>query len=260
VHIPLSTRPDLLAKYTRKAPMRDYPSNPAYAGLVEEMDESVGRIVAAIQQAGLAERTLILFLSDNGGLVHEQDGTVVTSNAPLRGEKGTLYEGGIRVPAIACWSKRIAAGGVSHSPAITMDVYPTLLELSRGEPAENQPLDGISLAGVLNNPDQKPARDTLYWHLPHYHHSTPASAIRRGDWKLIEFFEDGQRQLFNLALDPGEQHSLAAAEPAKTEELQTALAAWRKRVAARVPTPNPSYDPQRATELAKPAQRKRRAR
>jgi uncharacterized sulfatase len=251
VHIPLSTTPELLAKYQAKKPMPGYPSNPAYAGLLEELDQSVGRIVEAVDRAGLAENTLIIFVSDNGGLEHEQSGRVVTSNKPLRGEKGTLYEGGIRVPAIARWPGRVPAASECTTPATTMDIYPTFLELTAASAPEKQPLDGVSLATLLTNPAAPFKRDTLHWHLPHYHHSTPASAIRRGDWKLIEFFEDGALELYDLRADPGETTNLAAREPTRAKELQAALAEWRQQVSARMPVPNPNYNPARASEMAK---------
>jgi uncharacterized sulfatase len=251
VHIPLSTTPELLSKYEAKSPMPPYPSNPAYAGLLEELDESVGRIADAIDRAGLGERTLILFLSDNGGLEHEQNGRVVTSNRPLRGEKGTLYEGGIRVPAIARWPGTVPAISVCDTPATTIDIYPTLLELASAKAPANQPQDGVSLASTLKNPAATPEREALYWHLPHYHHSTPASAIRRGNWKLIEFFETGSVELYNLANDLSEQTNLATQEPQRAKEMQAALAAWRKKVSAQMPVPNPNYDPSRAGELGK---------
>ncbi len=257
VHIPLSTTPELLAKYQAKRPMPGYPSNPAYAGLLEELDQSVGRIVEAVEQAGIADNTLILFLSDNGGLEHEQSGRVVTSNQPLRGEKGTLYEGGIRIPAIALWPGKVPAGVECATPAITMDVHPTFVELA-GAVTPRQPRDGVSLATLLRNPSAPLPRHTLYWHLPHYHHSTPASALRQGDWKLIEFFEDHSLQLFNLRTDPGEKANLAAREPARAKELQAALAAWRKEVGARMPVLNPNHDPARATELGKDGGRKKK--
>jgi uncharacterized sulfatase len=250
VHIPLSTTPELLAKYQNQPSQAGYPSRPEYAGLLEELDRSVGRIVETIDRLELAERTLVLFVSDNGGLEHEQSGRIVTSNQPLRGEKGTLYEGGIRVPAIARWTGAIPAGAQCDTPAITLDVYPTLLELAAASAPHAQALDGESLAPLLRDPKAKPARETLYWHLPHYHHSTPAGAIRRGDWKLIEFFEDGAVELYNLADDPGEQTNLAGREPATARELRAALADWRKKVGAQMPKPNPRYDPARATELA----------
>ncbi|MCO6456313.1 MAG: sulfatase [Pirellulaceae bacterium] len=251
VHIPLSTTPELLARFQAKQPAAGYPCLPAYAGLLAELDQSVGQIVAAVDAAGLADRTLIVFVSDNGGLEHEQSGRVVTSNKPLRGEKGTLYEGGIRVPAIVRWPGHVPAGFVCDTPANTLDLYPTFVELARAELPDRQPRDGASLAGLLRDPTRPLARDTLHWHLPHYHHSTPASAIRRGDWKLIEFFEDSQVELYNLRDDVSEQHDLAAAQPARASLLRTALHQWRQAVGARMPVPNPAYDPARATELLK---------
>ena len=249
VHIPLSTTPELEKNFSAKSPQPGYPSNPLYAGLLAELDASVGRIVAAVDAAGLAENTLILFLSDNGGIEHEQSGRIVTSNHPLRGEKGTLYEGGVRIPAIARWPGTIPAGRESGTPAITHDIYPTLVELGRATLPTTQPQDGVSLAAHLRNPAATLARNTLYWHLPHYHHSTPASSLRRGDWKLIEFFEGNVLELYDLAADPAEKNNLATREPARARELRDALAAWRTRVGARLPTPNPQHDPARATEL-----------
>ena len=251
VHIPLSTTPELLAKYRAKTPMPGYPSRPEYAGLLEELDQSVGRIAETVDRLGLAENTLVLFLSDNGGLEHEQGGTTVTSNAPLRGEKGTLYEGGIRIPAIARWPGRVPAQTLCGVPAITMDVYPTLLELAAASAPENQSLDGVNLAPVLKDPTAQLERDTLCWHLPHYHHSTPTSAIRRGNWKLIEFFETGELELYNLREELAEKTNLVSQDPQRAEELRSALVAWRAKVGARMPQPNPNYDPDRAEELAK---------
>lgn len=258
VHIPLTTTPALLAKYDGKRPMAGYPSLPAYAGLLEELDQSVGRILAAVDGAGLAKNTLILFLSDNGGLEHEQSGRVVTSNKPLRGEKGTLYEGGIRVPAIARWPDHIPAESLCETPTITMDLYPSFLEFAAVEPAANQPRDGISLARLLRDPRTSLNRDALYWHLPHYHHSTPASAIRQGNWKLIEFYETGASELYDLGRDLAEQHNLAASQPDRVDAMKTALQQWRKRSGARQPETNPNYDPQRATELGKNSTGKRK--
>ncbi|MBE7494419.1 MAG: sulfatase [Verrucomicrobiaceae bacterium] len=251
VHIPLSTTPELKAKYEKKKPVPGYPSHPEYAGLTEELDQSVGHIVEAVERAGIGENTLILFLSDNGGLEHEQSGRVVTSNRPLRGEKGTLYEGGIRIPAIARWPGKVPAGSRCDTPLITMDVLPTLVELGAAAMPKSRPCDGVSLAAVLRNPAATLARDTLHWHLPHYHHSTPASAMRTGDWKLIEFFEDGALELYNLKNDPGEQKNLATMEPARVKAMHAGLQAWRTEVNARMPVPNPRHDPARAMELGK---------
>ncbi len=250
VHIPLSTTPELQVKYQAKQPVTGYPCDPTYAGLLEELDQSVGRIVAAVDRTGMAERTLIIFLSDNGGLEHEQGGDGVTSNLPLRGEKGTLYEGGIRVPMMARWRGRIPAQALCQNPVISYDLYPTFTELAGAEAASKQPLDGVSLASLLKNPESTLARDRLHWHLPHYHHSTPASAIRQGDWKLIEFYEDDSRQLYDLSSDLGEKNDRAAQEPERVQQMANSLAEWRQKVGARMPVTNPEYDPARAAELS----------
>lgn len=248
VHIPLSTTPQLLKKYQAKQPMPNYPSRPEYAGLLEELDQSVGKIVGTIDQLGLAENTLVVFVSDNGGLHREQGGTITTSNAPLRSEKGTVYEGGIRVPCIARWPGRIAAGQQSATIGATIDFYPTFLEIAKAAAPQQQVLDGVSLLPVFRNASATLGRDTLYWHLPHYHHSTPASALRQGDWKLIEFFETGSLELYNLAEDIGESKNLAARFPDRTQALHAALKAWRKDVQAQMPQLNPAYDPAREGE------------
>jgi arylsulfatase A len=249
VHIPLSTTPELLKKYQAKQPMPNYPSRPEYAGLLEELDQSVGQIVSAVDRLGLADRTLIAFLSDNGGLHREQGGTVTTSNAPLRSEKGTLYEGGIRVPCIVRYPGTAAAGKESAAVGSSTDLYPTFLAVANVAPAKTQVLDGTSLLPVLRKPDATLERDALYWHLPHYHHSTPASAIRQGDWKLLEFFEDGALELYNLRDDLGETNNLAAKFPDRAKAMHTALKTWRKEVQAQMPQRNPAYEPARADEF-----------
>lgn len=249
VHIPLSTTPDRLEKYRNKEKVPGFPCLPEYAGLLEELDASVGGIVAAVDRLGLAEKTLIVFISDNGGLVHDQGGRIYTSNAPLRSEKGTLYEGGIRVPAIVRMPGLVPAGTVCEVPAGTTDLPATILDLAGVPLAGHEPLDGASLMPLLRDPKVVFARETLFWHLPHYHHSSPASAIRKGDWKLIEFFEDGAVELYDLSSDPGEAKNLAAANPDKTTELRAALNEWRTRIGARLPMPNPDHDPARAGEM-----------
>jgi uncharacterized sulfatase len=228
--------------------MPGYPSRPEYAGLLEELDQSVGAISAALDRLGLSQNTLLFFNSDNGGLVHQQDNTIVTSNHPLRSEKGTLYEGGIRVPAIARWPGTIPPNQQCTTPAITQDLYPTFLELSQSTKT-NQTQDGLSLAPLLRDPTATLSRTSLHWHLPHYHHSTPASAIRQGDWKLIEFFEDDHIELYDLTTDLGESKNLATQEPQRAESMRSALKAWREHVNARLPEPNPAFDPDRASEL-----------
>jgi uncharacterized sulfatase len=251
VHIPLTATPEWLARYHGRPKAAGYPSRSDYAALLAELDESVGQVAAAIDRLGLAENTLLLFLSDNGGLEHEQNGTLVTSNLPLRGEKGTLYEGGIRVPAIARWMGTVPAGVVCDAPLTTIDLHPTLRELAGGlrVARAGQTTDGASFAEVLRDPLRKRDERVLYWHLPHYHHSTPASAIRSGDWKLIEFFEDEHAELYNLADDLGEQENLAGELPEKAQELLQKLGDWRTAVGAQMPAFNANYDPARANQL-----------
>jgi arylsulfatase A len=248
VHIPLSTTPELLRKYQARQPVPGYPSRPEYAGLLEELDQSVGRIVETVDRLGLGRNTLVIFVSDNGGLHKEQGGTITTSNAPLRSEKGTIYEGGIRVPCIARWTGSIPAGTQSAAIASTMDFFPTFLAVANVPPPKNQVLDGVNLLPHLRNPAAPLGRDTLHWHLPHYHHATPAGAIRQGDWKLIELFEDGALELYNLASDIGESNNLAAKHPDRARSMHAALRAWRKEVQAQMPQRNPGYDPAREGE------------
>ncbi len=255
VHIPLSTTDELLAKYRAKSPAPGYPSNPEYAGLLEELDQSVNAIVDAVGRHGLSNQTLIVFLSDNGGLEHEQGGDIVTSNTPLRSEKGTLYEGGIRIPSIWCWPTHIPSGSTCDTPAITIDVFATLSELSNSA-GKNMPSDGVSLVPLLDDPKAALHREALYWHLPHYHHSTPASAIRQGDWKLIEFFESDSIELYNLRSDVGEKANVASTEASVANSLRGSLHNWRSRINAKMPVPNPNYDPARSTELGKGKDRK----
>lgn len=253
VHLPISPPRDLVTKYLDKPAMDGYPSLPEYAGLVQELDNAVGQLLDALDRLQLADRTLVVFVSDNGGLVHQQNGQIVTSNAPLRGEKGTLYEGGIRVPAIVRWPGRVAASSTISTPCTTIDLYPTLVKLA-GASLADQPQDGVAIDSLFMMPDHPLDRHTLYWHLPHYHHSTPASAIRRGDWKLIEFFESNAIELYDLSADVSEARNLASTYPAKAEELKSALAQWRQSVGARMPVPNPQYDPQRANQLGRKAE------
>ena len=157
------------------------------------------------------------------------------------------------MPAIMRWTGHVPAGSVCEVPAITMDLYPTLMHLAGVtlEEADASALDGVNLAVLLQEPKAALSRDTLFWHLPHYHHSTPASAIRRGDWKLIEFFENNELELYNLKANAGEKLNMAAMEKAKVEELHAALVEWRQKVGARMPVENPNYAAARADELGK---------
>ena len=233
VHTPLAGKPEVVEKYKKKVKPGMDQNNPVYAAVIESVDESVGRIMAKLDDLKLADNTVLIFFSDNGGL------TDVTSNAPLRLGKGHLYEGGTRDPLIIRWPGKVQAGSLCHTPMISTDFYPTMLEMAG---IKGSSPDGVSIMPLLR---QKGSieRKTFYWHYPHYHRCTPGGAIRDGDWKLIEFFEDGHVELYNLKDDLSETTDLATKMPEKAQELRKKLAVWRKSVNAAMPTPNPDYKP-----------------
>ena len=175
---------------------------------------------------------------------------IVSTNAPLRDEKGTLYEGGVREPLIVRWPGVVKAGTTCSVPVTSVDFYPTFLKIVDAGGDSNQALDGEDILPLLKQTGTL-ERDAIYWHYPHYHHSSPAGAIREGDYKLIEFFEDGRLELYNLERDIGEKNNLAKTMPEKAADLQRKLAKWRQSVGAKMPTPNPEHDPARANEWAR---------
>lgn len=255
VHTPIQGRADLVEKYQRKPRAGLRHQNSGYAAMTEGMDATVGRIRAKLAELGLAERTILIFTSDNGGRVP------TTSNHPLRFGKASAYEGGVRVPLIVHWPGVTRPGSVSDAPVITMDLFPTLLEMAGLRRASTGPLDGLSLVPVLRGTGGL-TRDTLFWHYPHHQHyqlggATPYGAIRAGDFKLIEFFNDGRTELYHLREDIGETSDLAAALPAKRDELRARLQAWRREVGAQMPTPNPRHDPARPEHTPPPAKKNR---
>ena len=274
VHTPIQPKPDLLAKYEAKRarlaagdpryeagaggdgrggraglPVRN---NPHYAAMVESLDDLVGTVLAAVEGAGQTENTLVLFSSDNGGLsVSEGKHTPATTNAPLRAGKGWLYEGGVREPLIAA-GPGVAAGETCEARVISNDLRATLLAAAgpAAAPAAADPRDGLPLNELLNAPgevpDQFQTRD-LFWHYPHFSNQggSPGGAILRGDRKLIERYEDGSLELYDLKTDPSESRDLLRyrAKPAavaEAEELRAALSAWRRAVNANMPTANPA--------------------
>jgi arylsulfatase A-like enzyme len=246
VHIPLQARKDLIAKYEKKADPKAEQNNAIYAAMMESVDESVARIVKKLDELKLAERTVIFFFSDNGGLsVKEGPNTPATSNAPLRAGKGYVYEGGIREPLIVRWPGVIKPGTVSDTPVISVDFLPTILELAGVKAELPNPIDGVSLAPFLKQTGGLKPRE-LYWHFPHYTNQMgrPGGAVRQGDWKLIERYEDGKLELLNLKDDIGEKNDLSAKMPDKTKELHQKLVEWRKATGAKMPTPNPDYKPE----------------
>ena len=255
VHIPLAAMSDKVEKYRRKsdALKRELP-HPVYAAMIEHCDEMVGRVVDAIDDNGLTGNTMIIFTSDNGGLYRRYDyrehaDDTVADLAPLKGEKGSLHEGGVRVPLIVKYPPLGRAGTVCSEPTITYDFYPTVVEIVGGKLPRNQTIDGLSLRPLLSDPHVKLDRDALHWHYPHYHHDRPASSIRERDWKLIEYLDGtGEVELYQISNDIGETKNLATKRPGRVAALKKKLKAWRENVLARMPLPNPSYDPNRAAE------------
>jgi len=250
VHIPLEAEEKLVSKYEQK-PITDPErvNNPTYAAMVEHIDDSLGRVMKKLDDLQLSKNTVLIFFSDNGGLYQRFDkqGEPVMVNKPLRDEKGSLYEGGIRVPLIVRWPENIAAGSVCHTPVSSVDFVPTMLDLA-GVDFSTTDFDGQSLVPLLTGTG-KLNREGIYWHYPHYHHTSPAGAVRAGGWKLIEYFDDGHVELYNLKEDIGETTDLATENPAKAGELKAQLAAWRNRVGTKMPTRNPDYDPAKADQF-----------
>jgi len=267
VHAPLEAKAGLIDKFKAKTPVAGH-HNPTYAAMIATVDQSVGRVMALLDELELAGKTLVIFSSDNGGVggyVREgiKQAGDVTDNAPLRGGKGMLYEGGVRVPYIFRWPGMIPAGATSDRPINSVDLYPTLLEIAGAKPPAGYTLDGFSYARLLLSGGRSGLeRAPLFWHFPGYlgagpgsWRTTPAGSIRVGDWKLLEFFEDSRLELYNLKHDLSETNNLAQAQPAKVRELHAQLRKWREEIKAPMPTPN---TPQAGPPAGK-AKKKRKA-
>jgi len=234
VHTPIQGKKEKADKYRNKVKPGQEQNNAMYAAMIESVDESVGRVLNKLELLGIAGHTVIIFMSDNGGLAR------VTSNVPLRAGKGTLYEGGIREPMIIKWPGVTKPCKTCDVPVTSTDFYPTMLEMA-GQPLKpEQHQDGLSMVPLLKGSGTI-KRDALYWHYPHYHFTTPAGAVRQGDWKLIEYYEDGRLELYNLKEDISETFNLAEKMPDKAQELKKMLLKWRESVGAKMPTPNPDY-------------------
>jgi len=269
VHIPIQTPERYIKKYEQKAKelgldhqktfeegdffpcehkkdkriiRRLLQSDPAYAGMVENLDENIGRVIKAVDEAGLTENTVIIFTSDNGGLSTAEGSP--TCNAPLNEGKGWMYEGGTREPLIIKWPKVIKAGSFCDVPVTSPDFYPTMLEMAEVELIPEQHCDGVSFLSLLKGANTL-AREAIFWHYPHYGNQggTPGSSVRCGDYKLIEFFEDGRLELYNLREDVSEEHNIAEGNPEITKQLKEMLVDWREKVEAKIPEPNPDYKP-----------------
>ena len=269
VHIPIQGKGDYVAKYKAKAAAmgldrkdpfeigerfpcehkkdqrvtrRRFQSDPGYAAMVESLDENVGRIVQALDAKGLTGNTVIFFTSDNGGLATSEGSP--TCNAPLAEGKGWMYEGGTREPLIVKWPGVTRPDSLCDVPVTSPDFYPTMLEMAALDPIPSQHTDGLSIVPLLSGQGQ-PDREAIFWHYPHYGNQggTPGCSVRAGDHKLIEFFEDGRVELYNLREDVGEDQDVSRERPELTQRLQAMLHEWQKRVGAKIPQPNPDYVP-----------------
>jgi len=250
VHTPLDAKKELVAKYEskKKGKLHD---NVAMATMIQSVDDGIGKIQATLEEMGIADDTIVLFFSDNGGY------GPATDMDPLKGYKGTYYEGGIRVPFFVKWPGVVKAGTRNETPITGVDVYPTLCEMVGADLPTGQALDGVSLVPLFRGEKTNLKERPLYWHFPAYlqsyavtdeqrdilFRSRPCSIIRIGDWKLHQYFESGDLELYNLKRDIGEKRNLAKRNPEKAKELLAQLEAWRAEIGAPVPTsPNPDFD------------------
>ncbi len=259
VHLPMQGKPEKVKKYQDKLArmtyegeefskkgktwVKNHQNMPHYAAMVESMDENIGRLLESLKKNGLSSNTIVVFTSDNGGMAtSNQTDNIPTTNSPLRAGKGYLYEGGIRESLIICWPGNIKRGSVCNTPVTGTDLYPTLLDLANISLLPTQHQDGISLKPLLQNKEVE--ERPLFWHYPHYSGGLggrPSGAVRLGNYKLIEFYEDMHVELFDLENDLAEMIDLSEKEPEKVEELKALLHKWRKNVDAQMPYPNPAF-------------------
>ena len=233
VHTPIQAIEDIAAKYIQPGKTTN---NAKYAAMVESVDDAVGMIMGTLKETGLAENTLVIFTSDNGGLKGPTD------NSPLRSGKGYAYEGGIRVPLIVRWPELISPGTISHEPVSSVDYLPSIAEATGSDIPSNLDIDGTSLVSLLKSDGQQSLnRDAIYWHFPHYRHAPgPYSIIRSGDWKLIKWYEGGF-ELYNLKNDLSENINLADTNTQQVKELDRQLSSELSRIGAKIPRTNPNY-------------------
>jgi len=273
VHTPIQAKPEKIEKYRKKAQelgldkidpfvegeyfptedkrdrrvrRRTVQSDPAYAAMIESVDENIGRLLARLEEKGIADNTVVVFTSDNGGLATAEGSP--TCNAPLAEGKGWMYEGGTREPLLVRWPNRVEPGSRCGVPVTSPDFYPTFLELAGLPLKPEQHADGVSLVPLLEG-EKELSREAIFWHYPHYGNQggTPGSSVRSGDWKLIEFFEDGRLELYHLRSDLSETRNLTEAEPETTARLHALLRNWRSEVEALIPAVNPQPFTRRTT-------------
>ena len=249
-------RPELIEKYQPKAARTGVTDiYPTYAAMTEMGDESLGQALAELDRLGIAEKTVVIFTSDNGGLIEDLHLTptpLATTNRPLRSQKGDLYEGGIRIPLIVRWPGKVAPASICRVPVISPDLFATILDMASAAASEGQRVDGLSLVPLLRQSGGI-ERDSLFWHFPTSMWSRwPGGAIRKGNFKLIEFFEDNRIELYDLASDLGETNNLAAERSELASQLRSELQCWRQSIGAGMPVANPEFDPSRADLLPEP--------
>lgn len=266
VHCPYDAKDELIIKYLNKEKIIDYPCNALYAAMIEQMDQSIGKIIEKLEKENIYNNTLFIFFSDNGGCTSENkypgikeekfpiinhtkrdvyapDNSlqyIGTLNSPLRNEKGTLYEGGIRVPLIISWPKKIKKATINKKIVCSIDFYPTFADLAQTKKPKNQIIDGVSLKSLLYNKEF--SRNFLYWHYPVYHHDVPSAAIRMNEWKLIKNLVTEEISLYNLNSDISETTDLSKIYPQLTSELSLSLKDWQNKINAAFPKKNPNFN------------------
>ena len=275
VHTPLQGKDSVIAKYQSKADglnlsdeqrferaapwmatapqrgrwlERKAQDHPIYGSMMESLDQNVGRVMDKLKELGLDENTVVFFMSDNGGLATSEGSP--TSNLPLRAGKGWLYEGGIREPMLIKWPGQATAGSTCEYPVTSTDFYPTILEMAGLSQKPEQHMDGVSMVPLLKG-NASLDRSDIFWHYPHYSNQggRPGGVIRSGKYKLIEFYEDGARELYDLSTDVGEQHNLVEKYPAIADSLGSRLQQWLAETDAAMPVPNPTYEPNYQREV-----------
>lgn len=269
VHVQLDADKGLIEKYKNKPKADGYPSNAVYAAMIEHMDKSVGDVMDYLEKAGLADNTIVIFYSDNGGLEDRFDGVpllagnaldaypeghpltyIASSNAPYRGGKGSLFEGGVRVPMIVKWPGVTKSGSTYSGLASSVDFFPTIADFAGTDVPKDQIIDGYSLVPALKSGQVDTSRE-LFIHYPVYHHDIPKSALRKGDWKLVENLVNGEFELYNLKYDQAEEIDLVVSYPKKVEELKEALKKWQLKTNANAVSENPDFDPELRYEWGK---------
>lgn len=246
VHTPLQARQDKINKYQSLTSSTKNHQNPTYAAMVEHMDEAVGKVIDKLKASGQYDNSIIIFTSDNGGLIGRGK-NMVTNNFPLRDGKGSIYEGGVRVPLIIKLPNSVHGGNTNDNVVTSIDYLPTIIDFLNIDVTKQvrNNIDGVSIVPALQNNSTKLNRESVFWHYPHYHSegATPYSAVRKGKWKLIHVLETDSFEMYNLESDIGEKNDVANNYPAIVSELKQDLTNWKSAMDAQMPTPNSNYSP-----------------